>query len=142
TRRRSMSDIKVTNLRKNFGAVEVLKDINLDIRSGEFVIFVGPSGCGKSTLLRCISGLERISGGTLEIGGRVVNNVPASRRGIAMVFQSYALYPHMSVRENMAYSMKLRRAPKAEIETRVAEAARKDRKSTRLNSSHVKISYA
>jgi ABC-type sugar transport systems, ATPase components len=120
-----MSDIKVTNLRKNFGAVEVLKDINLDIRSGEFVIFVGPSGCGKSTLLRCISGLERISGGTLEIGGRVVNNVPASRRGIAMVFQSYALYPHMSVRENMAYSMKLRRAPKTEIEVRVADAARK-----------------
>ncbi|OAM77911.1 ABC transporter ATP-binding protein [Devosia elaeis] len=120
-----MSDIKVTNLRKNFGAVEVLKDINLDIRSGEFVIFVGPSGCGKSTLLRCISGLERISGGALEIGGRVVNNVPASKRGIAMVFQSYALYPHMSVRENMAYSMKLRRAPKTEIEVRVADAARK-----------------
>ncbi|KKB08958.1 ABC transporter ATP-binding protein [Devosia chinhatensis] len=120
-----MSDIKVTNLRKNYGAVEVLRDINLDIRSGEFVIFVGPSGCGKSTLLRCISGLERLSGGTLEIGGRVVNNVPASKRGIAMVFQSYALYPHMSVRENMAYSMKLRRAAKAEIESRVAEAARK-----------------
>ncbi len=120
-----MSDIKVTNLRKNYGAVEVLKGIDLDIKSGEFVIFVGPSGCGKSTLLRCISGLERISSGTLEIGGRVVNNLPASKRGIAMVFQSYALYPHMSVRENMAYSMKLRRAPKAEIETRVAEAARK-----------------
>ncbi|ODT71402.1 MAG: sugar ABC transporter ATP-binding protein [Pelagibacterium sp. SCN 63-23] len=120
-----MSDIKVTNLRKNYGAVEVLKDIDLDIRSGEFVIFVGPSGCGKSTLLRCISGLERISGGTLEIGGRVVNNVPASKRGIAMVFQSYALYPHMSVRENMAYSMKLRRAPKAEITARVEDAARK-----------------
>ncbi len=120
-----MSDIKVTNLRKNYGAVEVLKGIDLDIKSGEFVIFVGPSGCGKSTLLRCISGLERISSGKLEIGGRMVNNVPASKRGIAMVFQSYALYPHMSVRENMAYSMKLRRAPQAEIEARVADAARK-----------------
>jgi len=120
-----MSDIKVTHLHKNYGAVEVLKDINLDIRSGEFVIFVGPSGCGKSTLLRCISGLESITSGTLEIGGRVVNRVPASKRGIAMVFQSYALYPHMSVRENMAYSMKLRRVPRAEIEAQVAEAARK-----------------
>ncbi|MBE7733743.1 ABC transporter ATP-binding protein [Devosia faecipullorum] len=120
-----MSDIKITNLRKSYGAVEVLKDIDLHIRSGEFVIFVGPSGCGKSTLLRCIAGLERISGGTLEIGGRVVNNVPASRRGIAMVFQSYALYPHMSVRQNMAYSIKLRRAPPAEIESRVTDAARK-----------------
>ncbi len=120
-----MSDIKVTNLRKNYGAVEVLKGIDLDIKSGEFVIFVGPSGCGKSTLLRCISGLERISSGTLAIGGRVVNNVPASKRGIAMVFQSYALYPHMSVRENMAYSMKLRRAPKSEIAARVDDAARK-----------------
>ena len=120
-----MSDIKVTKLRKSYGAVEVLKDIDLHISSGEFVIFVGPSGCGKSTLLRCIAGLERISGGTLEIGGRVVNNVPASKRGIAMVFKSYALYPHMSVRQNMAYSMKLRRAPRAEIESRVADAARK-----------------
>ncbi|WIY53583.1 sn-glycerol-3-phosphate ABC transporter ATP-binding protein UgpC [Devosia sp. YIM 151766] len=120
-----MADIKITNLRKNFGPVEVLRDINLDIKSGEFVIFVGPSGCGKSTLLRCISGLESITSGTLEIGGRVVNRVPASKRGIAMVFQSYALYPHMSVRENMAYSMKLRRAPRAEIEARVADAARK-----------------
>ncbi|ODT76510.1 MAG: sugar ABC transporter ATP-binding protein [Pelagibacterium sp. SCN 64-44] len=120
-----MSDIKVTHLHKNYGSVEVLKDINLDIRSGEFVIFVGPSGCGKSTLLRCISGLENITSGILEIDGRVMNRIPASRRGIAMVFQSYALYPHMSVRENMAYSMKLRRAPRAEIETQVAEAARK-----------------
>ncbi len=120
-----MSDIKVTNLRKNYGSVEVLKDINLDIRSGEFVIFVGPSGCGKSTLLRCISGLESITAGTLEIGGRVVNRVPASKRGIAMVFQSYALYPHMSVRENMGYSLKLRRAPKEERERRVQQAAEK-----------------
>jgi multiple sugar transport system ATP-binding protein len=120
-----MSDIKVTNLHKNYGAVEVLKDINLDIASGEFVIFVGPSGCGKSTLLRCISGLESITAGKLEIDGRVVNNVPPSKRGIAMVFQSYALYPHMNVYENMAYSMRLRRAPKAEIETRVRDAAAK-----------------
>ncbi|ODT81604.1 MAG: sugar ABC transporter ATP-binding protein [Pelagibacterium sp. SCN 64-44] len=120
-----MSGIKVTHLRKSYGAVEVLKDIDLDIRSGEFVIFVGPSGCGKSTLLRCIAGLENITSGRLEIGGKVMNRVPASRRGIAMVFQSYALYPHMNVFENMAYSMKLRRAPRAEIEARVTEAAAK-----------------
>jgi multiple sugar transport system ATP-binding protein len=120
-----MSDIKVTDLRKNFGSVEVLRDINLDIRSGEFVIFVGPSGCGKSTLLRCISGLESITSGRLEIGGKVVNRVPPSKRGIAMVFQSYALYPHMNVRDNMGYSLRLRRASKAEIEMRVNEAAAK-----------------
>jgi multiple sugar transport system ATP-binding protein len=120
-----MADIRVTNLHKNYGSVEVLKDISLDISSGEFVIFVGPSGCGKSTLLRCISGLESITQGKLEIGGRVVNRVPPSKRGIAMVFQSYALYPHMSVRQNMAYSLRLRRASKSEMESRVNEAAAK-----------------
>src|SRR5215217_6349644 len=112
-----MSDLKITNLYKRYGSVEILKDVNLDIRSGEFTVFVGPSGCGKSTLLRCISGLETISSGTLEIDGRVVNDVAPSKRGIAMVFQSYALYPHMSVYDNMAYALKLmkylERLPKA-----------------------------
>lgn len=118
-----MSEIKTKNLCKNYGAVEVLKGIDLDIHSGEFVVFVGPSGCGKSTLLRCISGLEHITDGTLEIGGKVVNNVAPSNRGIAMVFQSYALYPHLSVRNNMAYSLKLKREKKANIEEKVALAA-------------------
>ena len=118
-----MADLKVKNLHKRFGQVEVLKDINLDIRSGEFVVFVGPSGCGKSTLLRCISGLEEITSGSLEIEGRVVNDVAPSRRGIAMVFQSYALYPHMTVFDNMAYSLKLKHASKAEINEKVRNAA-------------------
>ena len=92
-----MSDIKITNLRKSFGPVDVLKGIDLDIKSGEFVVFVGPSGCGKSTLLRSIAGLETVTSGTIAIDGRVVNDVPPSQRGIAMVFQTYALYPHMTV---------------------------------------------
>src|SRR5437868_10843849 len=114
-----MSDLKITNLYKRYGSVEILKDVNLDIRSGEFVVFVGPSGCGKSTLLRCISGLESISSGTLEIDGRVVNDVAPSKRGIAMVFQSYALYPHMTVFDNMAYALKLQRLSRAEVEEKV-----------------------
>lgn len=120
-----MADVKITNLYKRYGAVEVLKNINLDIRSGEFVAFVGPSGCGKSTLLRCISGLEQISDGTLEIGGRVVNDVGPSQRGIAMVFQSYALYPHKTVYDNMAYSLQLQKLPKDQIEKMVMAAAEK-----------------
>lgn len=118
-----MADLKVKNLYKRFGSVEVLKDINLDIKSGEFVVFVGPSGCGKSTLLRCISGLETISDGMLEIDGRVVNDVAPSKRGIAMVFQSYALYPHMTVFDNMAYSLKLKHESKEQIRQRVEAAA-------------------
>ncbi|GGA56619.1 sugar ABC transporter ATP-binding protein [Pelagibacterium lentulum] len=118
-----MSDLKITNLYKRYGNVEVLKDINLDINSGEFIVFVGPSGCGKSTLLRTISGLEEISSGALEIGGRLVNDVAPSKRGIAMVFQSYALYPHMTVFDNMAYSLKLQRISKAEIKKKVEAAA-------------------
>src|SRR5687767_9345986 len=110
-----MSRLKITNLYKRYGAVEILKDVNLSIDSGEFVVFVGPSGCGKSTLLRCISGLEAISAGTLEIDGRVVNEVAPSKRGIAMVFQSYALYPHMTVFDNMAYALKLQGLPKEEV---------------------------
>jgi multiple sugar transport system ATP-binding protein len=120
-----MSDLKITNLYKRYGSVEILKDVNLDIRSGEFIVFVGPSGCGKSTLLRCISGLETISAGTLEIDGRVVNDVAPSKRGIAMVFQSYALYPHMTVYDNMAYALKLMNMPKAELDQKVRAAAEK-----------------
>jgi multiple sugar transport system ATP-binding protein len=120
-----MSDLKITNLYKRYGQVEILKDVNLDIKSGEFIVFVGPSGCGKSTLLRCISGLETISSGTLEIDGRVVNEVAPSKRGIAMVFQSYALYPHMNVFDNMAYALKLQGLPKEQIREKVEAAAGK-----------------
>jgi multiple sugar transport system ATP-binding protein len=120
-----MSDLKITNLYKRYGNIEILKDVNLDIKSGEFIVFVGPSGCGKSTLLRTISGLETISSGTLEIDGRVVNDVAPSKRGIAMVFQSYALYPHMTVYDNMAYALKLQNTPKAELDQKVRAAADK-----------------
>jgi multiple sugar transport system ATP-binding protein len=120
-----MSDLKITNLFKRYGSVEILKDVNLDIRSGEFIVFVGPSGCGKSTLLRTISGLESISAGTLEIDGRVVNDVAPSKRGIAMVFQSYALYPHMTVYDNMAYALKLMNMPRADLDKKVRAAADK-----------------
>ena len=120
-----MADIKITSLDKSYGTVHVLKDINLDIKSGEFIVFVGPSGCGKSTLLRTISGLETISGGTLEIDGQVVNDVAPSKRGIAMVFQSYALYPHMTVFDNMAYALKIAKFSKAEIKQKVEAAAEK-----------------
>ncbi|WP_297105575.1 sn-glycerol-3-phosphate ABC transporter ATP-binding protein UgpC [uncultured Devosia sp.] len=119
-----MSDVSLRGVRKSYGALEVVHGVDLDIRSGEFVVFVGPSGCGKSTLLRMIAGLEPISGGEVSIGGRVVNDVPSPQRGIAMVFQSYALYPHMSVYENMAFGLKLAKTPKAEVDQRVREAAR------------------
>src|SRR3569623_652947 len=120
-----MSELKITSLYKRYGTVEILKDVNLHIESGEFIVFVGPSGCGKSPLLRCISGLEAISAGTLESDGRVVNEVAPSKRGIAMVFQSYALYPHMTVLDNMAYALKLQRLSRAEIEEKVKSAAEK-----------------
>src|SRR5260370_6642823 len=100
-----MGHIKLTNVVKSYGSVDVLHDINLDIADGEFVVFVGPSGCGKSTLLRTIAGLERPTGGEIAIDGKVVNTVPAADRGLAMVFQSYALYPHMSVRQNLAFGL-------------------------------------
>jgi multiple sugar transport system ATP-binding protein/alpha-glucoside transport system ATP-binding protein len=118
-----MADLHLKGVRKAYGAVEILHGIDLDIRSGEFIVFVGPSGCGKSTLLRTIAGLEDISSGTLEIDGQEVNDVPPSKRGIAMVFQSYALYPHMTVYDNMAFSMKIARAGKEEIDRRVKNAA-------------------
>ena len=118
-----MASVKIKSLDKRYGKVEVLKDVNLDIPSGEFVVFVGPSGCGKSTLLRCISGLETISSGTIEIDGRPVNDMAPSKRGIAMVFQSYALYPHMSVFKNMAYSLKLMGMSRDKITEKVHAAA-------------------
>jgi lactose/L-arabinose transport system ATP-binding protein len=119
-----MSGLKLRSIRKSFGAVEVLKGIDLDIDDKEFVVFVGPSGCGKSTLLRLIAGLESISGGELDIGDQRMNDVDPSQRGIAMVFQSYALYPHMTVRENMGFALRFAGVPKPEIDKQVAEAAR------------------
>jgi lactose/L-arabinose transport system ATP-binding protein len=119
-----MADVTLRKIRKNFGALEVIKGVDLDVRSGEFMVFVGPSGCGKSTLLRMIAGLEDISAGVLEIGGKPMNDVDPSKRGIAMVFQSYALYPHMTVRENMGFALRFAGMPKAEIENRVMAAAK------------------
>ncbi|SMX34772.1 ABC transporter ATP-binding protein [Actibacterium lipolyticum] len=119
-----MANLKLSGVAKSYGNVEVLKDINLEIETGELVVFVGPSGCGKSTLLRMIAGLERISGGTLEIDDQRMNDVPPSQRGIAMVFQSYALYPHMTVRDNMAFALKIAKKTKDEITAAVEKAAR------------------
>ena len=120
-----MADLKLENVEKSYGGtVEVLKNINLEIEKGELIVFVGPSGCGKSTLLRMIAGLERITGGTLEIDGLVVNDVPPAQRGIAMVFQSYALYPHMTVRDNMAFALKLAKKTPDEIDAAVDKAAK------------------
>ncbi len=119
-----MSGLSLRNVRKSYGAAEVIKGVDLDIDAGEFVVFVGPSGCGKSTLLRMIAGLEDITAGTLTIGGKVVNEVDPSQRGIAMVFQSYALYPHMTVRENMGFALRFAGKSKDEIAAQVAEAAR------------------
>jgi len=118
-----MAEVNLTNVKKAYGNVEVLHDINLAVEQGELVVFVGPSGCGKSTLLRMIAGLERITGGTLEIDGMVVNDVPPAQRGIAMVFQTYALYPHMTVRDNMAFGMKIAKKPKEEIDASIKRAA-------------------
>ena len=118
-----MSDLELRKVVKNFGAIEVIHGIDLQIAHGEFVVFVGPSGCGKSTLLRMIAGLEEISGGEVLIDGAVVNEMPAARRGLAMVFQSYALYPHMTVRKNLAFGLETMGAPKAEIAQKVQEAA-------------------
>ncbi len=119
-----MADVQLKDIRKSYGPVNVIKGVDIEINDGEFVVFVGPSGCGKSTLLRMIAGLEDISDGTLEIGGGVVNDVPASKRGIAMVFQSYAIFPHMTVRENVAFGLTVAGASKAEKDEKVAEAAR------------------
>ena len=118
-----MASVSLRGIRKRFDDNLVIKDVDLEILDGEFVVFVGPSGCGKSTLLRIIAGLEDVSEGTLEIGGVVSNAIEPARRGIAMVFQSYALYPHMSVFDNMGFALKLARVPKAEIRARVERAA-------------------
>ena len=120
-----MADLKLTDVAKSYGgSVEVLKDINLDISTGELIVFVGPSGCGKSTLLRMIAGLEKITGGELTIDGARMNDMPPAMRGIAMVFQSYALYPHMTVRDNMAFALKLAKKSTAEIDQAVNRAAK------------------
>jgi lactose/L-arabinose transport system ATP-binding protein len=119
-----MSSLKLSGVRKNYGSVEVIKGVDLEIQSKEFVVFVGPSGCGKSTLLRMIAGLEPITAGDLEIGGERMNDVDPSKRGIAMVFQSYALYPHMTVRENMGFALRFAKVAKDQIDRQVMEAAR------------------
>lgn len=119
-----MASITLKNLRKSYGAVDVIKGIDLDIKSGEFMVFVGPSGCGKSTLLRLISGLETITDGDMLFDDQRVNNLVPSKRGIAMVFQSYALYPHMKVYENMAFGLKLAKAGPNEVQERVHRAAK------------------
>ncbi|TPL91004.1 sn-glycerol-3-phosphate ABC transporter ATP-binding protein UgpC [Mesorhizobium sp. B2-3-12] len=118
-----MANVTLTNVAKRFGAFEVVHGANIDIRDGEFVVFVGPSGCGKSTLLRMIAGLEDISGGEIAIGGKVVNDVEPADRGIAMVFQSYALYPHMSVEQNLSFGLRMTGNPKADTDRRVKRAA-------------------
>jgi len=119
-----MAGVTLRGIRKSFGDLEIIKGVDLDIRDREFVVFVGPSGCGKSTLLRLIAGLEDITSGDLAIDGQRVNDLPPAERGIAMVFQSYALYPHMTVYENMAFGLKLAKTSKAEIERKVGDAAR------------------
>ncbi len=119
-----MATVSVRQARKSFGSTKILHGVDVEIADGEFVVLVGPSGCGKSTLLRMIAGLENITGGEIDIGGRVVNNVPPKDRDIAMVFQNYALYPHMTVRENMAFSMKLAKAPADAMEAEVQRAAK------------------
>lgn len=118
-----MARIELQDVRKSYAGQEVIHGISMDIADGEFVVIVGPSGCGKSTLLRMVAGLEEITAGTVSIGGRVVNGLEPRARDIAMVFQNYALYPHMTVRENMAYGLKIARLPAAEIAARVARAA-------------------
>ncbi|GLQ10146.1 sugar ABC transporter ATP-binding protein [Devosia yakushimensis] len=119
-----MAGLSLTNIHKSYGKVDVIKGVDLTIEHGEFVVFVGPSGCGKSTLLRMIAGLEDITAGELKIGDRVVNQVQPRDRGVAMVFQSYALYPHMSVYDNVGFGLLLAKTPKAERDAKIMEAAR------------------
>jgi sn-glycerol 3-phosphate transport system ATP-binding protein len=122
-----MASIKLDNVTKTYGkgksALQVIHGVSADVADREFIVIVGPSGCGKSTLLRMVAGLEEISGGEISIGGRVVNDLEPAERDIAMVFQNYALYPHMTVFDNMAYGLKIRKMPVAEIKTRVEKAA-------------------
>ena len=118
-----MSELELKGVSKSFGSVEVVRDINLSVDDGEFVVFVGPSGCGKSTLLRMIAGLEKVGGGEIRIGARDVTDIDPSERGVAMVFQSYALYPHMSVEENIGFGLRMNGMSKSEVRGKVAEAA-------------------
>jgi ABC-type sugar transport system ATPase subunit len=119
-----MADISIENLNKSYGKTQVIRDFSLNIKSQSFTTLVGPSGCGKSTLLRMIAGLESITSGNISIDGRLVNDLSPKERNIAMVFQSYALYPHMTVFDNMAFGLKLEKRPKEEIQDRVQEAAK------------------
>src|SRR6476660_8010399 len=119
-----MARVLFEHVTKRFGAVEAVRDFNLEVVDGEFLVLVGPSGCGKSTTLRMLAGLDAVSAGAIYIGDRRVDQVPAKDRDIAMVFQTYALYPHMTVGDNMAFGLKLRKLKGAEIGPRVAEAAR------------------
>src|SRR5256885_1819359 len=166
-----MAYLQLQDIRKRFGEAQIIRGVDLAIERGEFIVFVGPSGCGKSTLLRLIAGLESITSGQLLLDGRDITHAPSGERDLAMVFQSYALYPHMSVYDNMSFALRLAGVPKEEIRRKVGQAAetlnltpyleRKprdlsggqrqrvaigraivDRKSTRLNSSHLVISYA
>lgn len=118
-----MATLKISNVHKSFGRTEVIRDVSLDVEDGELIVFVGPSGCGKSTMLRMIAGLEQLSAGEIQIGGRQVDHLPPARRGIAMVFQSYALYPHKDVRGNLGFALRHARVDKAEVDRRVNEAA-------------------
>ncbi|WP_301391322.1 ABC transporter ATP-binding protein [Thalassolituus sp. UBA2107] len=120
-----MTQLTLSNIEKSYNnGITVLKNVSLDIESGEFIVFVGPSGCGKSTLLRMIAGLEHITGGILEIDGQRMNDIPASKRGIAMVFQSYALYPHLTVRDNMSFALKIAKYKQPEIDAAVDKASK------------------
>ena len=118
-----MGQITLQGVRKSFGPVNIIKDANLDIEDGSFVVFVGPSGCGKTTLLRLIAGLEDVTGGQILIDGKNVVDVPPAKRGLSMVFQSYALYPHMSVRGNIAFGLKMAGLPRPDIDRKVEAAA-------------------
>ncbi|RUW10416.1 ATP-binding cassette domain-containing protein, partial [Mesorhizobium sp. M1A.F.Ca.IN.020.06.1.1] len=118
-----MAQVAIANVAKAFGTVKVLHEVSVDIADGQFVVLVGPSGCGKSTLLRMVAGLETVSGGTISIGDRIVNNLPPAKRDIAMVFQNYALYPHKTVEQNMAFALKLRGTDPAIVAERVKRAA-------------------
>src|SRR5262245_38002107 len=120
----AMAVVGLKKAKKSFGATDIIHDVDLRIEDGEFAVFVGPSGCGKSTLLRMIAGLESVTAGEIRIDGQIVNQLDPSERGVAMVFQSYALYPHMTVKENMSFGLRIGKRPKAEIDERVAVASK------------------
>ncbi|MCP5117365.1 MAG: ABC transporter ATP-binding protein, partial [bacterium] len=119
-----MAELSLRKVTKQFGAVTALSDIDLEIAHREFVVIVGPSGCGKSTLLRVIAGLEQLTTGEIYVGGEAVHRTPAAKRGLAMVFQNYALYPHKTVAQNMGFALRMAKTPKSEIDSRVNQAAR------------------